>query len=156
MNRNRVLGCATAVVLAAIALQGLAPSPAVAVETEYSVRLTRGASKTVFGQTFRFTGNGTLTVDTDTGIFTYSIALSNGLTFEGTGQVAQTVKNEVFGTGTTTSAGGIAGNVILTGKLKRKGAKFAAGKLYAAIPNRLGPAPDGFVYTTARLSGKRQ
>jgi hypothetical protein len=137
---------------------GIWPDPIAALigaETEYDITLKKGVSKTTMGDAFPFTGKGTMTVNEGTGEFSYSIKLSNGLTFEGSGDIARTSKDEVFGTATTVS-GGLAGTIIITGKVKKGGAKFAGGKLYAAVPNRLGAPPDGFVYTTAKLTGKRQ
>lgn len=137
---------------------GVWPSATAAVssaEVTYSFKLKKGVGKTVLGDTFLFTGNGAMTANTGTGKFTYSIKLSNGLTFEGSGDVVQTTKDEVFGSATADS-GSAMGTVIFTGKLKRGGKKFAGGKLYAVIPNLLGDAPGGFVFATAKLTGTLQ
>lgn len=137
---------------AAVAPHGEAASAA---EVVYDITLKRGRSQTTFGDAFPFTGKGTLTVDDVTGEFEYEIELSNGLTFSGSGVAASTTKGELFATSTTMSDG-IEGVLIFTGKLKKNGARIKAGKLAVAVPNRLGPPPAGFVYSTAKITGKRQ
>lgn len=138
---------------------GAGPSAAVGAsagvaEVEYAITLKKGLSRTTFDATFPFTGTGTLTVDDVTGAFAYEIDLSNGLTFSGSGLAAVSTKGDLFATSTTESDG-IEGVLIFTGKLKKNGAKITAGKLTVAVPNRLGPAPAGFVLSTAKLTGKR-
>ena len=122
--------------------------PAAAASRTFDVTL-KGVSKTVGGDRFKYTGEGTMSIDDVSGTFDYDIQLSNGLTFSGSGNAAVTEKNEVFAVATTTS-GGISGSVVFVGKLK--GSKFK-GKLTAAVPNRIGPPPAGFVLSTAKISG---
>lgn len=158
MKANRVLALTLAILFSAVLIQGFAAKPIAAVSSAqhtYNVTLKKGVSKTTFGDAFGFTGKGTMTVDDATGEFSYSLELSNGLTFEGEGQLHYTSKDEVHAVGTTMS-GNVVGTVIFTGKLKQNGNKFAAGKMYAAVPNRLGSGMNGFVFSTAKLSGKRQ
>ncbi|NKB87786.1 MAG: hypothetical protein GKS06_06155 [Acidobacteria bacterium] len=155
MKNSRTLLAALALLVVAALVGGVWPDPVGALsgaDLTYSIKLKSGVSKTVFGDAFKFTGKGTMTVNEATGAFSYSIELSNGLTFEGEGELARSTKNEVFAKSTTTS-GGIDGVVIFTGKMAGGDKKFKAGKMYAAIPNRLGAAPTGFVYSTAKLSG---
>lgn len=133
----------------------LLPTAAAAEPAVYSVSVYAGRSKTTAGETFEFTGEGTLTVDDVTGDFTYEVALSNGLTFIGSGMAAETVNGDLFAASSTESDG-IEGVLIFTGKLKNNGKRITNGKLTVAIPNRLGPAPDGFVMTTAKLKGRLQ
>ncbi len=123
--------------------------PAHAATRSFSFTL-KGLSKTTAGEKFKYTGSGSLAFDDQTGAFTYSVELSNGLTFEGDGQGALTSKNELFAVGNS-AAGGISGTVLFVGKLK--GSKLK-GKFTAAIPNRLGPPPAGFVLSTAAINGK--
>ena len=158
MKQSKSLVAALAILLAGAIAGGLWPDPAGALagaDLTYNVKLKKGVSNTVAGQAFKFTGKGTMTVNETTGKFTYSLKLSNGLTFAGSGELARTTKNQVYAKSTTMS-GGIEGVVIFTGKMAAGDKKFKAGKMYAAVPNRLGAPPAGFVYSTAKLSGTRQ
>lgn len=158
MKANRALALTLVVLLSAVLIQGFAATPIAAVSSAqyvYDVKLKKGVSKTTFGDSFKFTGSGTMTVNDVTGEFSYSIDLSNGLTFEGEGVLHYTANNEVHAVATSGS-GGISGTVIFTGVLKADGRQFKKGKLYAATPNRLGGGMDGFVFSSAKLTGKRQ
>jgi hypothetical protein len=123
----------------------------------------KGTSETFDGSKFPFTGIGTMTIDTGTGVLTFSFLLSNGLTFEGSGLASVTEKNRIFGsvdigTGTTNvlglPLGGIEGVVVIDGKAKSDGSSFSV-KMIAAVPNRLGPPPAGFVLSKMSAKGVR-
>lgn len=126
--------------------------PASAATLTYSVTL-KGTTRTLDGQKFKYTGNGTLTVDDQTGEVTFTANLSNGTTLEGTGIAGASAK--VFFANIDFTQGPATGVGLLDGKIKREGAKITA-KFNVGIPNRLGPAPGGFVYTTGNLTGLRQ
>ncbi|MCB9881090.1 MAG: hypothetical protein H6834_04810 [Planctomycetes bacterium] len=117
------------------------------------VAALKGKSETFDGQKFPYTGVGTLTIDEATGALSYSFDLSNGLTFAGTGTAAITSKGRIFGI-VDTSSGGIMGSVIIEGKTDANRQKFSV-KMTAAIPNRLGPPPGGFVLSKIKAKGVR-
>ena len=141
----------TLAVAAAGAVTWHAMRPARAEVRTYNVTM-KGVSNTTSDDKFKFTGTGTLSFDDVAGTFSYSIELSNGLTFAGSDGVSGVSgKNKVFAVASS-SSGGINGTAIFVGKIKSAGKKFSA-KVTAAIPNRLGPPPAGFVLTTGKVSG---
>jgi hypothetical protein len=129
-----------------------APAAACAAVLNYNVTV-KGTSTTLNGQKFRFTGEGTMTVDDKTGAATFNIALNNGTTIDGAGTAGAGTKN-VFANIEIDQTGGAEGVGIIAGKLKNAGARFQ-GKFTVGIPNRLGPAPGGFVYTTGTIKATR-
>jgi hypothetical protein len=129
----------------------------------YDVAL-KGTSETFDGSKFPFTGVGTMTIDTATGLLTFQFQLSNGFNFEGDGIAAVTEKNRIFGsvdfeTGSTSffglPLGLIEGNAVVEGKAKSDGSSFSI-KMIAAIPNRQGPPPAGFVLSKMSAKGVRR
>ena len=143
-----------ATLLSAVALVVLfAPSRAPAATQGFDCTL-KGVSETFNGEKFPYTGTGTMTFDDVAGTVNYSFTLSNTLTFEGTGTAALTPKGRIFGV-VNTNSGGINGSAIIEGKAAKDGSKFAA-KIVAAIPNRLGPAPGGFVLSKIKVKGTKQ
>lgn len=138
-----------AAVTAAVLL--FAPTSVPAASTTFDATLT-GTSETFLGQHFPFKGTGTMTIDDVAGTVTYSFALSNGLTFSGTGAAAVTAKGRVFGL-VNSSSGGISGTAIVVGSTPKNRKTFTV-KITAAIPNRLGPAPSGFVISKMTAKGK--
>ena len=146
MMRAALFTVTAAIVLASV------PSPAPAESLGFSSTL-RGVSETFTGQKFKFTGVGTMSFDDVAGTVSYSFLLSNGLTFAGTGTAAVTPKGRIFGVVTTQSAG-IAGSAVIEGKAAKDRRKFSV-TIAAAIPNRLGPPPSGFVLSKMKAKGTR-
>ena len=143
-----------ATLLSAVALVVvLAPSRTTAATLGFDATL-KGVSETFDGDKFPYTGTGTMTFDDVAGTVDYSFQLSNGLTFSGTGTAAVTPKGRIFGV-VDTSSNGINGSAVIEGKAKKDGSKFTA-KIFAAIPNRLGPPPGGFVISKIKVKGTRQ
>jgi len=128
----------------------LAAGAARAGALQFSVNI-RGVSTTLAGQRFRFTGQGTLTVDENTGQFTLTMALSNGLTLNGTGVMG--AGRNVFGTFTFDMAGS-QGSGVINGRANQDRTRFN-GKFTVGSPNRLGPAPNGFVFSTGNIAARR-
>jgi hypothetical protein len=126
--------------------------PASAASITYSVSL-KGTTRTLGGQKFQFTGTGTMTVDDQTGDLTFTANLSNGTTLQGTGIAGASPK--VFFANINFTQGPANGIGLIDGKIKREGAKIT-GKFNVGTPDRLGPAPGGFVYSTGRITGLRQ
>ncbi|MBL8900463.1 MAG: hypothetical protein JNM84_22730 [Planctomycetes bacterium] len=129
----------------------------------YDVAL-KGTSETFDGSKFPFTGVGTMTIDTGTGLLTFQFQLSNGLSFSGDGIAAVTEKNRIFASvdlesGTTSflgvPLGVIEGVAVIDGKGKSDGSSFSA-KMTAAVPNRLGAPPQGFVLSKMSAKGVRR
>lgn len=131
----------------------LAAATTPAASTGFASTLS-GTSETFNGEKFKFTGTGNMTFDDVAGTVNYSFQLSNGLTFSGTGQAAVTPKGRIFAV-VTTAAGGISGSAVIEGKASKGRDKFAA-KIVAAIPNRLGPPPAGFVLSKMKVKGTKQ
>ena len=126
-----------------------APAASVVFDTSLA-----GTSETFQGQKFAFTGEGTMTIDDVAGTLAYSFQLNNGFTFAGTGNAAVTAKGRIFGV-VTTESNGIMGSAVVEGKASAKRDKFAV-KITAAIPNRLGPPPSGFVLSKMKAKGTKQ
>jgi hypothetical protein len=145
MFLKTVLAAAAAIVL-------FAPTPAPAATFNYTATLA-GVSETFDGHHFPFKGTGTMTIDDVAGTVSYSFDLNNGLTFSGTGQAAVTPKGRVFGL-VNSSSGGINGTAIVVGSTPKSRKTFTV-KITAAIPNRLGPAPGGFVISKMTAKGKQ-
>lgn len=141
------LFCAMALVVV------FAPSRTPAATLGFDATL-KGVSETFNGDKFPYTGTGTMTFDDVAGTVTYSFQLSNGLTFSGDGTAAVTAKGRIFG---VVSAGspGIDGSAVIEGKANKDRTKFNA-KIFAAIPNRLGPPPNGFVISKIKVKGTLQ
>lgn len=140
-----------------------APAPVVAAAgaeaargiTSFSV-FVKGTSETTQDDKFKFTGFGSVTIDEGSGQLTYNLLLSTKLAVNGSGVVAVSEKNNIYGlidtqSGTTVT-GGFSGSGILDGKVDRNRTRFK-GTLVVAVPNRLGPAPGGFVLTTMKIGG---
>lgn len=126
--------------------------PAAAENVTYSLSI-KGTSRTLAGQEFKFTGTGTMTVDDQTGAVTFNANLSNGTSLQGNGTAGANPK--IFFAKIDFTQGPATGVALIDGKVKRQGAKIT-GKFNVGIPDRLGPAPGGFVYTTGTLTGIRQ
>lgn len=121
------------------------------------VAFLKGTSETTADDKFKFNGFGSITIDEGSGQLTYSFLLDNGFTFSGSGVAAVSEKNNVNAlidveSGGTVDAGGISGQGILDGKVDRNRTKFK-GSLIVAVPNRLGPAPAGFVLSKIKIAG---
>ena len=141
----------SAVAITLFALACLEVSPASAATRSYRVSM-KGTSTTLSGQKFKFTGTGTMSVDETTGQLTFNASLSNGTTISGTG-VAGVGKN-LFGNITFTQ-NGASGIGLITGKASADRRSFS-GKFTVGIPDRLGPAPGGFVSSAGTISGQQQ
>ena len=135
--------------VAAVLLFGvLAVAPSASAQLVFDVMMS-GTSTDLTGQMYPFTGTGTATVDIQTGALSLTLTTDAGVTFTGTGTLGVGVTGIAFASGTfnTSFSSGVAvfsGNIDpATGNL--------AGQLVAGSPNRLGPAPFGFAYTTATV-----
>lgn len=146
MIRTTFLAAAAAILL-------FAPAPDAAAAFTYNTTLS-GTSETFTGQKFKFTGTGTMSFDDVASTVTYSFLLSNGLTFAGTGQSAVTAKGRILGL-VNSSSGGYTGSAVIQGSATKDRKKFTV-KIVAAIPNRLGLPPQGFVLSTITAKGKQQ
>jgi hypothetical protein len=131
--------------------------------TTYDVVL-KGTSETFAGEKFPFTGVGTMTIDEGNGLLSFNLQLSNGLSFTGNGQAAVTERGRVFASVDLESGsssilglplGIIEGVAVIDGKTKRDRSSFSV-KMTAAIPNRLGPPPQGFVLSKMSAKGTRR
>lgn len=131
--------------------------------TTYDVVL-KGTSETFAGEKFPFTGVGTMTIDEGNGLLSFNLQLSNGLSFTGDGQAAVTERGRVFASVDLESGasgllglplGTIEGVAVVDGKTKRDRSSFSV-KMTAAIPNRLGPPPQGFVLSKMSAKGTRR
>lgn len=134
-----------------VALTCLAAGTASAATRSYRVSM-KGTSATLSGQKFPFTSSGTVSIDDTTGQLTFNANLSNGTTINGTG-VAGVGKN-LFGNISFTQSGA-SGIGLITGKASADRRSFA-GKFTGGIPDRLGPAPGGFVSSAGTSSGQQQ
>jgi hypothetical protein len=132
----------------------LAMAPARAAAVDYDVKLN-GVSETYQGQHFPYTGTGTMTIDDTTNTVSYTFALSNGLTFTGTGQGAVTPKGRVFGLVSADGSNSTHGNAVIVGSASKDRKSFTV-KITAAIPDRLGPPPAGFVISRITAKGKKK
>lgn len=131
----------------------LVPRPAPAATSSYDATL-KGVSETYNADKFKFTGEGTMAFDDVASTATFNFTLSNQLTFSGSGTAAVTPKGRIFGLATTTS-GQIQGSAIIDGKASKDRKKFTA-NIVAAIPNRLGNPPQGFVLSKMKVKGTLQ
>jgi len=131
----------------------MTPARAPAASIVYNCTLV-GKSETFTAQHFPFKGTGTMTIDDVAGTVSYSFQLSNGLTFSGTGQAAITAKGRIFGLVSANSPG-VTGTAVVDGSTPKNRKTFTV-KITAAIPNRLGPAPQGFVLSKMTAKGKQQ
>jgi len=118
-----------------------------AVEVNYDFTLT-GVSKTVTGESFNFTATGTMTWDDVSGNLSFQVTTSAGVSFTGEGILAAGSKGSFALT--SFDSGFASGEAVFSGKFSKKNSKFN-GKFYAASPDRLGPAPGGFVFTTGTV-----
>jgi len=110
----------------------------------------KGKSRTMAGDTFPFSGDGTMTWDQVTGDVTFDLTTPAG-PWSGAGTMALAENGKTVYGLVTFLAGGEA-SAIFTGKLKKNGARFS-GKFQAASPTRLGSTPGGFVLTTGKVKG---
>lgn len=103
-----------------------------------------------------FTAAGRLTVDETTGQGTFKMKTEYGDIWTGDAYVG--VDQKVFGVATfslSTAAASegeeqIKGWAVFRGVIKTGGKRFV-GPFYAGTPNRLGPSPGGFVYTSGTI-----
>jgi len=108
-----------------------------------------------------FTAKGKLTVDETTGKGTFTMKTEYGDTW--TGEAFVGVDKKVFGVATfylgkaAESEGEeeIKGWAVFRGTPKVGGKRFV-GPFYAGTPNRLGPAPGGFVYTSGTIKLRKK
>ncbi len=116
----------------------------------YDIRF-KGVSRTLTGEKFKFTAQGTMNWNPTTGEVSFDTTTSAGVHFTGTGTLAMGEKGLAFGlTQITFGEGPSIGSAVFTGKFKKGTAKFS-GKVTAGSPSRLGPPPDGFVLTTGKV-----
>jgi hypothetical protein len=127
-------------------------APARAAPVQYNCTLT-GKSETYQGQHFPFKGTGTMTIDDVTNTVSYSFTLTNGLTFTGTGQGAVTPKGRVFGLVSADGSNDTHGSAVIVGSAAKNRKSFTV-KITAAIPDRLGDPPAGFVVSKMTVKGK--
>jgi len=118
----------------------------------YNVTL-KGTSKTLTGGKFPFTATGTMTWDSVTGQMSFNVTTSVAVNFTGTGILANGPKG-CFGL-TTLDSGSAEGEAVFSGKFSKDNTKFS-GKFYAGSPNRIGPAPGGFVFTSGTVKATQQ
>ena len=103
-----------------------------------------------------FTATGRLTVDETTGKGIFKMKTEYGDIW--TGEAFVGIDEKIFGVATfyfgtaaaSESAEQIKGWAVFRGVIKSGGKRFV-GPFYAGTPNRLGPAPDGFVYTSGKI-----
>lgn len=146
-----MLKAAAVVVLAVLVIAPLAESQASV--TDFDI-FFKAKTKTVAGQTFKFTAEGTMQWNMATGEVSFQAETSVAATFQGTGTMVVTEKgNKVWGLTSLefTGQAGSIGQAIFEGKLSKKGDKFN-GKVTAASPTRLGPNPvTGFTLTKGKV-----
>jgi hypothetical protein len=113
----------------------------------YTITL-KGSTLTLDGQKFSFTAQGNMWWEESTGAVAFNVVSSAGPTFTGSGTMANGVKG-AFAT-TTFDMDTTSGTAIFLGKFS-KGLTTFSGKFTAGSPDRLGPAPGGFVYTSGSV-----
>ena len=140
--------------VAAVAMVVIPSSePAHAAEVTWDIEM-KGKSRTMGGDKFPFSGEGTMTWDQVTGVVTFALTTPAG-PWNGAGTMAVADNGKTVYGLVTFQAGGGDASAIFSGKLKKKGERFA-GKFQAASPTRLGPTPGGFVLTTGKVKGETQ
>jgi len=107
----------------------------------------KGKTTTLAGEKFRFTATGTMSISNANGAIHFA-GSTPALHFSGTGTIG-TGKVAVATTTFDLGAGG-KGVAVFIGKFRKNGTVFV-GKCYAGAPARLGPEPDGYVYTDGRV-----
>lgn len=123
-----------------------------AAEIKYDFTLT-GVSKTISGQSFNFTATGTMTWNDVSGHLSFEVTTSAGVSFAGEGILAAGSAGSFALT--TFDSGFASGEAVFSGKFSKGNSKFS-GKFYAASPDRLGPAPGGFVFTSGTVKATQQ
>jgi|GEM_PF-2863434 len=118
----------------------------------YDITL-KGTSNTLDGQKFPFTATGSMSWDEATGAVSFTAATSAGVPFTGDGTLARGAKSSYAST--SFNCGAILGNAIFAGKFSSDKKQFS-GKFQAGSPNRLGPAPGGFVFTSGSVKALRR
>lgn len=141
----------SALPLTLLALGCLGANPASAATRSYRAS-TMGTGTTLSGQKFKFTGSGTMSIDDTTGQATFNANLSNGTTINGIG-LAGVSKNMFANISFTQNGASGIGTII--GKASADRRSFS-GKFTVGIPDRLGPAPGGFVSSAGTISGQQQ
>ena len=111
----------------------------------------KGTSTTLANQKFKFTASGTMTWNSTTGDVAFNVATSANASFEGAGTLAYSPKGSYGGTSFDAPASGATGVAVFSGAFNKTKTKFT-GNFQAASPNRLGPAPGGFVFTTGSVT----
>ena len=132
----------------AVAVQGSAKAQGTT--TNYTFTM-KGVSTTLAHQNFNFTASGTMTWNATTGAATFHVATSAGAAFEGAGTLAYSAKGSYAATTFDSPASGATGLAVFSGAFNKDRSKFI-GTFQAASPNRLGPAPGGFVFTTGNVT----
>jgi hypothetical protein len=118
--------------------------------TQYTIVL-KGSTLTLDGQKFAFTATGNMWWEQTSGAVYFNVTSSAGPTFTGTGTMANGVKG-AFAT-TTFDMGTSGGTAVFLGKFSKDLSTFS-GKFTAGSPDRLGPAPGGFVYTSGSVKAE--
>ena len=149
-NRTRrwLAGLALAAVVAGGTAVALIQRPAKAAAVGYTCTF-RGVTRLLNGMKVPFVATGPATVDVVTGAFSYDVtAPAIEAAIGGTGTLA-TGEHQSFGQSSFDS-GTWQGTAIILGKFNKDLSKFR-GKIVVSIPNQLGPAPNGFTYTTGTV-----
>ncbi len=111
-----------------------------------------GLSTTLAGEMFPFTATGTGTLDPMTGQFSFNVTTSAGVTFTGDGIMGIGPTGLAFATTTLQSLDPVStGTAVIDGQINVDTLELA-GNIVAGIPDRLGPAPFGFVRTTGTFT----
>ena len=113
----------------------------------------KGLTKSLNGSKFHFTTTGTMTWDETSGNVSFNVVTSSGVAFEGAGIMAAGIRESYAAT--TFNSASATGQAVFTGRFSKDKSKFT-GKFQAASPNRLGPAPGGFVFTTGTVKALLQ
>ncbi|TAK00075.1 hypothetical protein EPO44_09960 [bacterium] len=109
-----------------------------------------GVSRPLTGEMFDFTATGTGTWEPVTGAFNFALVTSVGVPFNGTGTLGfNPITGLAFGTTTVEGLG--SGVAVIDGAIDPANMSFT-GTIVAGIPDRLGPAPFGFVHTTGTVT----
>ncbi len=122
-----------------------------AADIDYDFTLT-GVSKTPPGQSFNFTATGIMRWNDVSGEVGFEVTTSAGVSFSGEGILAAGPAGSFALT--SFDSGSASGQAVFSGKFSKENSKFN-GKFYAASPDRLGPAPGGFVFTTGTVKATK-
>lgn len=129
--------------------------------TIYKITFTGVSERLTYLVLPPFKATGKLIIDETTGKGTFKMRTEYGDIW--TGEAVVGIDEKVFGVATfyfgTASAlevdEQIKGWAVFRGTIKGGGARFV-GPFYAGTPNRLGPAPGGFVYTSGTIKARKK